>query len=186
MKASNPPLLNAAASTKDVNLRREVDVAKRSALPVGPEETRTTGTTGTMGTGLRCPGPTCDRSSPGPRRRAKRCTCYTYKDKECVYYCHLDIIWVNTPEHTVPYGMSGYQGSQRLRRSARTERGRRGAELQRCACALQSDAACNRFCVNRQNGPSPATPREEQGTTHVSQGVLWIHSAPAGQRVQGL
>ena len=32
------------------------------------------------------------------RRRAKRCTCYSYKDKECVYYCHLDIIWINTPE----------------------------------------------------------------------------------------
>lgn len=31
-------------------------------------------------------------------RRAKRCTCFTYKDKECVYYCHLDIIWINTPE----------------------------------------------------------------------------------------
>ncbi|ELW71172.1 Endothelin-3 [Tupaia chinensis] len=30
--------------------------------------------------------------------RARRCTCFTYKDKECVYYCHLDIIWVNTPE----------------------------------------------------------------------------------------
>ncbi|XP_039353941.1 endothelin-3 isoform X1 [Mauremys reevesii] len=40
---------------------------------------------------------------PGaPRRRAKRCTCYTYKDKECVYYCHLDIIWINTPECTSP------------------------------------------------------------------------------------
>lgn len=32
------------------------------------------------------------------RHRARRCTCYTYKDKECVYYCHLDIIWINTPE----------------------------------------------------------------------------------------
>lgn len=30
--------------------------------------------------------------------RARRCTCFTYKDKECVYYCHLDIIWINTPE----------------------------------------------------------------------------------------
>ena len=38
----------------------------------------------------------CD--PPGARRRVKRCTCYTYKDKECVYYCHLDIIWINTPE----------------------------------------------------------------------------------------
>ncbi|KAM6053277.1 endothelin-3 isoform 3-T4 [Theristicus caerulescens] len=32
------------------------------------------------------------------RRRARRCTCYTYKDKECVYYCHLDVIWINTPD----------------------------------------------------------------------------------------
>lgn len=32
------------------------------------------------------------------RGRARRCTCFTYKDKECVYYCHLDIIWINTPE----------------------------------------------------------------------------------------
>lgn len=30
--------------------------------------------------------------------RSRRCTCFTYKDKECVYYCHLDIIWINTPE----------------------------------------------------------------------------------------
>lgn len=30
--------------------------------------------------------------------RPRRCTCLTYKDKECVYYCHLDIIWINTPE----------------------------------------------------------------------------------------
>ncbi|XP_005569530.2 endothelin-3 isoform X1 [Macaca fascicularis] len=30
--------------------------------------------------------------------RSRRCTCFTYKDKECVYYCHLDIIWINTPD----------------------------------------------------------------------------------------
>ncbi|OBS60241.1 hypothetical protein A6R68_08637 [Neotoma lepida] len=30
--------------------------------------------------------------------RPRRCTCFTYKDKECVYYCHLDIIWINTPD----------------------------------------------------------------------------------------
>ncbi|XP_061638593.1 endothelin-3b isoform X1 [Phyllopteryx taeniolatus] len=33
-----------------------------------------------------------------PKSRSKRCTCYSYKDKECIYYCHLDIIWINTPE----------------------------------------------------------------------------------------
>ncbi|KAF7209590.1 transcript variant X2 [Nothobranchius furzeri] len=32
------------------------------------------------------------------KSRQKRCTCYSYTDKECVYYCHLDIIWINTPE----------------------------------------------------------------------------------------
>ncbi|XP_051769332.1 endothelin-3 [Ctenopharyngodon idella] len=76
-----------------------------------------------------------------PRRRAKRCTCYTYKDKECVYYCHLDIIWINTPERTVPYGMSSYRGSQRVRRSAEGSVGG-----QRCACALHSDQECTTFC----------------------------------------
>uniref|UniRef100_A0A8P4GG17 Endothelin-3 n=1 Tax=Dicentrarchus labrax TaxID=13489 RepID=A0A8P4GG17_DICLA len=80
----------------------------------------------------------CDPA--GARRRAKRCTCYTYKDKECVYYCHLDIIWINTPEHTVPYGMSSYQGSLRMKRSAGT--------AQRCACTLQSDSHCNSFCMD--------------------------------------
>ncbi|XP_051532551.1 endothelin-3 isoform X2 [Myxocyprinus asiaticus] len=78
---------------------------------------------------------------PKPRRRAKRCTCYTYKDKECVYYCHLDIIWINTPERTVPYGMSSYRGSQRARRSAEGDRGG-----QRCACASQRDRECMAFC----------------------------------------
>ncbi|KAG8133327.1 putative Endothelin 1 protein [Naja naja] len=31
-------------------------------------------------------------------RRVKRCSCYSLMDKECVYFCHLDIIWINTPE----------------------------------------------------------------------------------------
>ncbi|CAN9512190.1 unnamed protein product [Ophioblennius macclurei] len=42
--------------------------------------------------------PSSESDLPSSRKRAKRCTCYTYKDKECVYYCHLDIIWINTPE----------------------------------------------------------------------------------------
>uniref|UniRef100_A0A673ART7 Endothelin-3 n=1 Tax=Sphaeramia orbicularis TaxID=375764 RepID=A0A673ART7_9TELE len=85
-----------------------------------------------------------------PLRRAKRCTCYTYKDKECVYYCHLDIIWINTPEHTVPYGISSYQGSLRMKRSAGIGRGRGGSEAQRCVCALRSDTECSSFCTDRR------------------------------------
>ncbi|XP_043107505.1 endothelin-3 [Puntigrus tetrazona] len=76
-----------------------------------------------------------------PRKRAKRCTCYSYKDKECVYYCHLDIIWINTPERTVPYGLSNYRGSQRVRRAAQDSVG-----SQRCVCALHSDQKCDAFC----------------------------------------
>lgn len=29
--------------------------------------------------------------------RTKRCSCNSWLDKECIYFCHLDIIWVNTP-----------------------------------------------------------------------------------------
>lgn len=29
--------------------------------------------------------------------RTKRCSCNSWDDKECIYFCHLDIIWVNTP-----------------------------------------------------------------------------------------
>ncbi|XP_050978950.1 endothelin-3 [Labeo rohita] len=79
-----------------------------------------------------------------PHRRAKRCTCYSYKDKECVYYCHLDIIWINTPERTVPYGLSNYRGSQRVRRSAEGSVGG-----QRCMCSLHSDQECKTFCSQR-------------------------------------
>ncbi|XP_063065647.1 endothelin-3b [Engraulis encrasicolus] len=84
-------------------------------------------------------------------RRTRRCTCYSYKDKECVYYCHLDIIWINTPERTVPYGLSNYRGSQRLRRSTgrQTEE-----EFQRCACAEQQDQTCNSFCRGHGIGKS--------------------------------
>lgn len=46
------------------------------------------------------PGRFGEQASKGSpvHRRTRRCTCFTYKDKECVYYCHLDIIWINTPE----------------------------------------------------------------------------------------
>ncbi|XP_035858172.1 endothelin-3 isoform X1 [Sander lucioperca] len=106
----------------------------------------------------------CD--PPGARRRSKRCTCYTYKDKECVYYCHLDIIWINTPEHTVPYGMSSYQGSLRRRRSAGTEQERRGAAAQRCVCARHADSNCSGFCMDsRQRRPPPRAARKTDKRT---------------------
>ncbi|XP_066558649.1 endothelin-3 [Amia ocellicauda] len=98
-----------------------------------------------------CPG--CQLSKP--RRRSRRCTCYTYTDKECVYYCHLDIIWINTPERTVPYGLSSYRGSGRVRRSAERVRdsGRTRLGSQRCVCSDQRDPWCASFCRAWQRSP---------------------------------
>ncbi|XP_050953027.1 endothelin-3b [Labeo rohita] len=89
-------------------------------------------------------------SASHTRTRSKRCTCYSFKDRECVYYCHLGIIWINTPQRTVPYGMSSYRSPQRLKRSSGTD----GTVLHRCTCADHSDSQCYNFCnARRQNVP---------------------------------
>ncbi|XP_044154749.1 endothelin-3 [Bufo gargarizans] len=90
--------------------------------------------------------------SGGAHRRERRCTCYTYKDKECVYYCHLDIIWINTPERTVPYGLSSYRGSVREKRDA--DRRRMSSLTQpRCSCTDPSDQRCVNFCKQKTDRP---------------------------------
>ncbi|KAL4646380.1 endothelin-3 isoform X1 [Arapaima gigas] len=100
--------------------------------------------------------PACD--APTPRRRAKRCTCFSYKDKECVYYCHLDVIWINTPERTVPYGMSSYRGLQRSRRSGGGLKNDHPClEPQRCSCSDPVDSECSSFCKEGLN-TLPQTP----------------------------
>ncbi|XP_051947524.1 endothelin-3b [Xyrauchen texanus] len=85
------------------------------------------------------------------RVRSKRCTCYSYKDVECVYYCHLGIIWINTPQRTVPYGLSSYHSPQRLRRSSGTI----GSVLHRCTCADHNDVLCHNFCDSRARNSGP-------------------------------
>lgn len=82
----------ASSSSKDVSNRREVEAFKLSTFLLRGVDDQA----GVASHGEAKPCSACD--PPGARRRAKRCTCYTYKDKECVYYCHLDIIWINTPE----------------------------------------------------------------------------------------
>ncbi|XP_067862962.1 endothelin-2 [Heptranchias perlo] len=66
-------------------------------------------------------------------RREKRCSCNNLRDKECIYFCHKDIIWVNTPGKTTPYGL----GSPATRRKRSTPR---------CECAGSKDGLCLRFC----------------------------------------
>lgn len=29
-------------------------------------------------------------------RRVRRCSCENQKDKECIFFCHIGIVWVNT------------------------------------------------------------------------------------------
>uniref|UniRef100_A0A8D0FY58 Endothelin-3 n=1 Tax=Sphenodon punctatus TaxID=8508 RepID=A0A8D0FY58_SPHPU len=109
-------------------------------------------------------------AGPGAaRRRARRCTCYTYKDKECVYYCHLDIIWINTPERTVPYGLSNYRGSYRGKRS--TDQLHRssqssGCSSSRCSCTDRHDTQCMHFCTRTQDNRWGQVEEKEQRGSH--------------------
>ncbi|XP_012289927.1 endothelin-2 isoform X2 [Aotus nancymaae] len=79
-------------------------------------------------------------SSPhaqGAHLRLRRCSCSSWLDKECVYFCHLDIIWVNTPEQTAPYGLGN------------PPRRRRRSLPRRCQCSSARDPACATFCHRR-------------------------------------
>ncbi|KAG8566922.1 hypothetical protein GDO81_013420 [Engystomops pustulosus] len=97
--------------------------------------------------------------SGGAHRRKRRCTCYTYKDKECVYYCHLDIIWINTPERTVPYGLSSYRGSVREKRG--TDRRMSSSSQPRCSCTDTKDQRCVTFCREKTDRPSVERTRKD-------------------------
>ncbi|KAM5135168.1 endothelin-3 [Mantella aurantiaca] len=96
--------------------------------------------------------------SGGSHRREKRCTCYTYKDKECVYYCHLDIIWINTPERTVPYGLSSYRGGVRKKRAVEKSSAKSQSHP-RCTCSQTSDRRCVSFCTDTNRSSVRRRPR---------------------------
>ncbi|KAG5264696.1 hypothetical protein AALO_G00257020 [Alosa alosa] len=85
-------------------------------------------------------------SSPARHIRSKRCSCATFLDKECVYFCHLDIIWVNTPERTVSYGLGNVQRKKRSLRDFSDS-----AQKTRCQCNDEKDTACMTFCDTTQN-----------------------------------
>ncbi|XP_001514862.1 endothelin-1 [Ornithorhynchus anatinus] len=82
--------------------------------------------------------------APWRPRRTKRCSCSSLLDKECVYFCHLDIIWINTPEHTVPYGLGGPSRSKRALQDSFPAKQSDGNN--RCQCANQKDKKCWDFC----------------------------------------
>ncbi|XP_074540423.1 endothelin-2 [Halichoeres trimaculatus] len=72
---------------------------------------------------------------PTQRVRVKRCACSSQLDSECHYFCHLDIIWINTPSKTTAYGL----GNSLSRRRRSTSR---------CTCANPDDQTCNNFCYH--------------------------------------
>ncbi|XP_016111508.1 endothelin-2-like [Sinocyclocheilus grahami] len=74
------------------------------------------------------------------RVRTKRCSCSSWSDNECIYFCHLDIIWVNTPNKIAPFGL----GSPLSRRRRSTGR---------CECANPADRTCSSFCRSSSENP---------------------------------
>ncbi|XP_020362752.1 endothelin-1-like [Oncorhynchus kisutch] len=73
--------------------------------------------------------------------RNKRCSCATFLDKECVYFCHLDIIWVNTPERVVSYGLGNASRKKRAIKDPEVSQ-----QDPRCQCVSEDDGTCIRFC----------------------------------------
>ncbi|XP_007526171.1 endothelin-2 [Erinaceus europaeus] len=84
----------------------------------------------------------------GSHLRLRRCSCNSWLDKECVYFCHLDIIWVNTPGQTAPYGLGN--PPRRQRRSL----------PRRCECYSTRDSTCVTFCHQKPWPKASAVPGE--------------------------
>ncbi|KAM4539897.1 endothelin-1 [Odontesthes bonariensis] len=99
------------------------------------------------------------RTSPAVHVRNKRCSCATFLDKECVYFCHLDIIWVNTPERVVSYGMGNAPRARRaLADSMVTGHG------PRCQCLRETDRGCRDFCLRHDRAAeTPLRSPEDAG-----------------------
>ncbi|XP_069612781.1 endothelin-2-like [Ranitomeya imitator] len=86
---------------------------------------------------------------PGSHTRVKRCSCNNWMDKECIYFCHLDIIWINTGSQMLPYGL-GNVGRRRKRASAR------------CECEDVKDRTCHSFCRNPVRAIADSKPRSSK------------------------
>ncbi|XP_076863937.1 endothelin-1 isoform X2 [Brachyhypopomus gauderio] len=105
--------------------------------------------------------------------RTKRCSCATFLDKECVYFCHLDIIWVNTPERTVSYGLGS---APRKKRSVKHTS--RVTKIPRCKCFDGSDSTCSLFCYTDQETSNKAAheteiPRRPVTVRKTSANTTW-------------
>ncbi|XP_038579982.1 endothelin-1 [Micropterus salmoides] len=110
--------------------------------------------------------PTDSPATQGRHVRTKRCSCATFLDKECVYFCHLDIIWVNTPERVVSYGLGNAPRTRRaVAESIASSSG------PRCQCLHENDNTCRNFCRLEKRPRYETSPdtviRSAQGDTCV-------------------
>ncbi|XP_004462291.1 endothelin-2 [Dasypus novemcinctus] len=107
----------------------------------------------------------------GAHLRSRRCSCSSWLDKECVYFCHLDIIWVNTPGQTAPYGLGN------------PPRRRRRSLPRRCECSRAGDPACATFCHRRPWDEAVAVPSSQYPMDKFQAAKTW---ATAGELLQQL
>ncbi|CAJ1083131.1 endothelin-1 [Xyrichtys novacula] len=99
--------------------------------------------------------PTDSTTTQGRHVRTKRCSCATFLDKECVYFCHLDIIWVNTPERVVSYGLGSAPRTKRAFADSMAT-----TSKPRCKCVRANDPTCSDFCQTEKQpryGTQPGT-----------------------------
>ncbi|XP_060949011.1 endothelin-1 [Limanda limanda] len=115
--------------------------------------------------------------SRGRHVRTKRCSCDTFLDKECVYFCHLDIIWVNTPERVVSYGLGN---APRTRRALPDSKA--GGSAPRCRCVRENDSTCSSFCrqdnqhLRSQTSQDTLIPKEHKLVADRSRIKRWNKS----------
>ncbi|XP_028255128.1 endothelin-1 [Parambassis ranga] len=102
--------------------------------------------------------PAASTVTQGRHVRTKRCSCATFLDKECVYFCHLDIIWVNTPERVVSYGLGN---APRAKRAVLGSMATSGGP--RCQCVRGNDSTCGDFCRPRYDTPTGKATRSMPG-----------------------
>uniref|UniRef100_UPI00358EB4F3 endothelin-2-like n=1 Tax=Myxine glutinosa TaxID=7769 RepID=UPI00358EB4F3 len=80
--------------------------------------------------------------------RRKRCACSDLLDHECIYFCHLDIIWIRKSSQLVPFGIGSH---------VRTRRGALGGPAlvngARCMCNSKWDQGCAHFCMDGSSHP---------------------------------
>ncbi|KAL1776702.1 endothelin-2 [Sigmodon hispidus] len=99
--------------------------------------------------------------SRGSHQRFRRCSCNSWLDKECVYFCHLDIIWVNTAGQTAPYGLGN------------PPRRRRRSLPRRCECSTAGDSACTSFCHQRPWPETVVTPSSQASVAVLKTDKKW-------------